>query len=263
MIHIKTDEEIEIMRKSGSILGEVLRMVLESARPGVSELELDRLAEKLIRERGGEQGFMKVKGYYFTTCMSTNDVVVHGIPGGYKLKEGDVIGIDCGVYYKGFHTDMSESVRIKNGKPRFYTGSEKSEDEVDKFLSIGKKALNEAIKQARAGNRVGHISKMIQDIVEVNAGYSIVRSLIGHGVGRELHEEPEIPGVLMDKISNTALLKKNMTIAVEVIYNMGKPDVKLDRDGWTIRTKDGKLAGLYERTIAVTDIDPEMLTVGI
>lgn len=260
MIHIKSDEEIEIMRKSGSILGEVLRIVLESARPGVSELELDRLAERLIRERGGEPGFMKVKGYHYTTCMSTNDVVVHGIPGGYKFKEGDVIGIDCGVYYKGFHTDMSESVRIVNGKPKFYTGSEKGGDEIDKFLSIGKRALIDAIKQARAGNRVGNISQTIQEIVEMDAGYSIVRSLIGHGVGRDLHEEPEIPGVLMDKISNTPKLKKGMTIAVEVIYNMGKPDVRLDRDGWTIRTKDGRLAGLYERTIEVTDGKPELLT---
>lgn len=263
MIHIKTPEEVEIMRRGGKILGEVLFAVLKSVKPGVTELELDKMAEKLIRERGGEPGFMKVKGYHFTTCMSTNDVVVHGIPGSYKLKEGDVIGIDCGVFFKGFHTDMSESVRIKNGKPVFYNGLETDGDEIDKFLSVGKKALNEPIKQAREGNRVGNISQTIQEIVERKAGYSIVRSLIGHGVGRELHEEPEVPGVLMDAISNTAKLKKGMTIAVEVIYNLGKPDVRLDRDGWTIRTKDGKIAGLYERSIAITDSDPEMLTVGI
>lgn len=263
MIHIKTEEQIGIMRYGGKILGDVLFTVLKSVKPGVSELELDRLAEKLIRERGGEPGFMKVAGYHYTTCMSTNDVVVHGIPGEYKLKEGDIIGIDCGVYYKGFHTDMSESVRIVDGKPKFYTGLEKGGDEIDKFLSVGKRALIDAIKQASAGNRVGNISQTIQDIVERKAGYSIVRSLIGHGVGRDLHEEPEIPGVLMDNISNTPKLKKGMTIAVEVIYNMGKPDVRLDRDGWTIRTKDGKPAGLYERTVAVTDHAPEMLTVGI
>jgi methionyl aminopeptidase len=260
MIHIKSPEEIKIMQEGGKILSEVLHKVLNTVKPGVTELELDRLAEKLIRERGGEPAFMRVKNYRHTTCMSTNDVIVHGIPGNYKLKEGDVVGIDCGVYYKGFNTDMSESVRIKNGSPVFYTGTETTGDETDKFLAIGKKALKEAIKVAVAGNRVGHISKAIQDIVEYESGYSIVRSLIGHGVGKELHEEPEVPGFLYTQIKNTPVLKENMTIAVEVIYNMGSPETAIDKDGWTIRTKDHKLAGLYERTIAITNTKPLILT---
>lgn len=260
MIDIKTPDEIKTMQHGGHILAEVLFNVLKSAKPGVTELELDKMAEKMIRERGGEPGFMRVKGYYHTTCMSTNDVIVHGIPGPYKFKEGDIVGIDCGVFYKGFHTDMSESVRIIDGKARFYTGEEKDGDEIDKFLSIGKKALNEAIKVAVNGNRIGNISKTIQDIVENKAGYSIVRSLIGHGVGRELHEEPEVPGFLFHEIKHTPLLTEGMTIAVEVIYNMGSPEVRLDKDGWTIRTKDGKLAGLYERTIAITKNTPLMIT---
>ncbi len=260
MIPIKTPEQIKIMSHGGRILSEVLFEVLEHAVPGVTEIEFDLMAEKLIRERGGEPGFMRVRGYRHATCISTNDIVVHGIPGDYALKEGDVIGIDCGVYYKGFHTDMSESIRIKNGKPKFFTGNETADDGIDKFLSIGKKALNEAIKVAVAGNRVGQISKTIQDIVEHNAGYGVVRSLIGHGVGRELHEEPEVPGFFVGDIKHTPLLKEGMTIAVEIIYNMGTPQVAVDKDGWTIRTKDGKLAGLFERSIAVTQGSPLILT---
>lgn len=260
MIDIKTQEEIKIMEYGGHILADVLFFVLKSVKPGATEIELDRMAEKLIRERGGEPGFMKVRGYHHTTCMSTNDVVVHGIPDNYRLREGDVIGIDCGVFYKGFHTDMSESVRIKNGEPVFYTGEETEGDNVDKFLSVGKKALNEAINAAVAGNRVGHISKTIQDIIEKENGYSVVRSLIGHGVGRELHEEPEVPGFLHQEIKHTPLLKPGMTIAIETIYNMGSPEVRVDKDGWTIRTKDGMLAGLYERTIAITEGEPLMIT---
>ncbi len=260
MIHIKTRDQIKIMQHAGNMLSDVLITVLKAVKPGITELELDQMAEKLIRERGGEPGFMRVRNYPYTTCMSTNDVVVHGIPSNYKLQEGDVIGIDCGVYYKGFHSDMSESVRIQDGSPRFYTGHETGGDKVDKFLSIGKKALTEAISIALPGNRVGHISKTIQDIVERKAGYSIVRNLIGHGVGRQLHEEPEVPGVLFGDISDTPVLKEGMTIAVEIIYNMGTPEVRLDKDGWTIKTKDGKLAGLYERTIAITDGAPLILT---
>jgi len=270
MINIKSPQEIKIMQHGGRILSTVLRTVLQSAKIGVSELELEKLAEKLIREKGGEPGFMRVKGYLHATCMSTNDVIVHGIPSDYKLKEGDVIGIDCGVYYKGFHTDMSESIRIKKGTPVFYTPElstvilnakrEGSYDTIDKFLACGKKALNEAIKVALPGNRIGHISKTIQDIVEVQGGYSIVRSLIGHGVGRELHEEPEVPGFVYREIQHTPKLAEGMTIAVEVIYNLGSGQTMLDKDGWTIRTKDGKIAGLYERTIAITRGAPLLLT---
>jgi methionyl aminopeptidase len=260
MIPIKTPEQIKTMQHGGHILAEVLFEVLRHAVPGVTEIELDRMAERLIRERGGKPGFMRVQGYHHATCMSTNDVVVHGIPGNYVLKEGDIVGIDCGVYYQGLHTDMSESVRIKKGKPVFYSGKETTNDDIDKFLSIGKKALNEAIKVAIPGNRVGHISKTIQDIIEHEAGYGVVRSLIGHGVGEELHEEPEVPGFLIGDIKHTPLLKEGMTIAVETIYNMGMSQVSVDRDGWTIRTKDGKLAGLYERTIAITKDTPLILT---
>jgi methionyl aminopeptidase len=252
MIDYKTPEEIKIMQHGGHILATVLGEVMDAIEPGISELELDALAEKKIRALGGEPGFMKVKGYHHSTCFSTNDVVVHGIPSEYKVQPGDVVGIDCGVFYKGFHTDMSETRRVKR--------KEEKTDAVDDFIAIGKKALYEAVKVAVIGNRIGHISQTIQRIVEKEAGYSVVRSLIGHGVGRELHEAPEVPGYLVGNINRTPALKNGMTIAVEVIYNMGTPDVVLDRDHWTIRTRDGELAGLFERTIAITEEGPLMIT---
>jgi len=255
MIALKTEEEIDIMRKGGKILAEVLREVIKNVKVGISELELDRMAEKLILEKGGESGFKKVEGYKHAICISTNDVVVHGIPTGYKLKEDDVVGIDCGVYYKGFHTDMAQTVRVKNEKLKV-----KNLDEVDKFLDAGEKAMWDGIKAAKAGQRVGNISKAIQKTIE-GQGYSVVRSLIGHGVGKELHEDPEIPGFLDGSILRTPLLKEGMTIAIEAIYNMGKSDVIYSSDdGWTIKSEDGSLSGLFERTIVITRLGSEILT---
>jgi methionyl aminopeptidase len=255
MIHLKMEKEIEIMQVGGKILAEVLREVIKGIKVGVSELELDQLAEKLILEKGGEPGFKKVEGYRHTICISTNDVVVHGIPTEYKFKEGDKVGIDCGVYYKGFHTDMAQTTRVKNEKLKI-----KNEDEIDKFLKTGEKAMWEGIKAAKLGQRVGDISKTIQEIVE-GQGYSVVRNLIGHGVGKELHEDPEVPGFLSGSILRTPLLKEGMTIAVEVIYNMGKSEVVYgNNDGWTIKTKDGSLSGLFERSIAITREGPVVLT---
>ena len=250
MIDYKLPEEVGIMKRGGKILSEALWEVLGHAKPGVTELELDALADRLIRDKGGEPGFKRVKGWKHAICVSTNDVIVHGVPTNYGFKEGDVVGVDCGVFLDGFHTDMSETKIVKAttrvvGVPVVGTQTEA-------FLKIGKRALNEAIKAAKPGNRIGDISRTIQDIVEKQGGYSVTRSLIGHGVGRELHEEPEVPGYVVTKREKTPLLKAGMTIAIEVIYTMGKADVVLDRDGWTIRTKDGSLAGLYERTVAIT-----------
>ena len=251
MIKIKTPQELKIMREGGKILADTLWEVVKSIRPGVSELELDALAEKLIREKGAEPGFKKVPEYNNTICASTNDVVVHGVPSGYRLREGDIIGIDCGVYYKGFHTDMAETVKV----------SAQSSDKVDRFLEIGKKALEAGLKQAKLGNHVGDISKVIQDIVEAQNGYSVVRSLVGHGVGRKLHEDPEVPGYLIGKIEKTPRLIEGMVIAIEVIYNMGGPElVFANNDRWTLKTEDGSLAGLFERTVAITKSGPQILT---
>lgn len=261
MISIKTKEEIKIMAQGGKILADVLFEVLKHTKIGVSEIELEKLAEKLILEKGAKPAFKRVKGYNFATCISTNDTVVHGIPTNYNLRDGDIIGVDCGVYYRGFNTDAAWTVLVQSSKfpPAGEAGKVQS-DERKKFLETGEKALKEAIKVAKAGNRIGHISKTIQDIIE-GSGYSVVRSLIGHGVGKTLHEEPEVPGFLDTDINKTPLLKIGMTIAIEVIYNMGKSDVIYAKDNdWTIKTADGSISGLFERTVAVTEGDPIILT---
>jgi methionyl aminopeptidase len=250
MIDIKTKEEIKVMAEGGKILADVLSEVLKNIKPGITELELDSLAEREIIKRGAMPGFKMVEGYKHTICVSTNEVVVHGIPTSYVIKKGDVVGVDCGVYYKGFHTDMASTVKVG--------GLE--EDKIDIFLKTGKKALEEAIKVAKLGNRVGHISAKIQEIIE-KEGYSVVRNLVGHGVGRELHEEPEVPGFIADDVAKTPKLLLGMTVAIEAIYNMGKPQVMLSgEDDWTIRTKDGSISGLFERTVAITQEGPLILT---
>ena len=261
MIDIKTKEEIEKMTEGGRILAQVLAEVLRNVRVGVSEIELDKLAEEEILRRGAKPAFKKVKNYTNAICVSTNNAVVHGIPTKYKFKEGDLAGIDCGVYFKGLNTDMAETLRVKNQKSKkvIPSVSKNQKDEIDKFLETGERALNEAIKVARAGNRVGHISKTIQDIVE-GSGYSVVRNLVGHGIGKKLHEEPEVPGFLDTDINRTPTLKAGMTIAIEVIYNMGGSDVFLSKDGWTIKTRDKSLSGVFERTIAITQNEPLILT---
>jgi methionyl aminopeptidase len=257
MIQIKSKSEIDAMRVGGKILSEVLGQVIGSVKPGVTELDLDTLAEKLIRAKGAEPGFMKVPGYHHTICACTNDVVVHGIPKNRKLAAGDVICIDCGVYYKGFHTDMAETVRVRDLNIKDNTESYK----IDKFLRVGREALSEAIKVAVIGNRIGHISEVIERIVEKESGYGVLRSLIGHGVGRNLHEDPEVPGVLSGKIENTPILKEGMTIAIEVIYNMGSHEAVYEgSDDWTIVTKDGSISSVFERTVLISKDGPELLT---
>lgn len=248
------NQKIEKMDRAGKILGEVLSEVMEFIKPGVSELEIDALADQLIVEKGGFPGFKKVPGYHHATCISTNDVVVHGIPTGRIIQAGDIVGVDCGVYLDGYHTDMAESKVV--GKD----SDKKTQESKEKFLEIGKKAMFSGIDKAKAGNRVGDISKSIQDIVE-GSGYSVVKSLVGHGVGKELHESPEIPGYLEKTIEATPILKSGMTIAVEVIYNMGSAQVVYtEGDDWTIITEDGNLSGLFERTILVGENGPKLIT---
>lgn len=241
------------MTKGGKILSETMWEVLKHAKAGVSELELDALAEKLIVQKGGKPGFKMVKGYHHTICISTNDVIVHGIPTAYRLKEGDIVGIDCGVFYEGFHTDMSESIVVG--------GMGKAPEKVQKFLKTGKKALEEALKQVKPGNHIGDISHVIQHIVEEDGGYGVTRELIGHGVGKKLHEDPPVPGYMTKKVEKTPLLVPGMVIAVEIIYNMGSREIAFaGTDDWTIKTRDGSLSGLFERTVAITETGHVILT---
>jgi methionyl aminopeptidase len=211
--------KIETMKTGGKILGEVIEELVKFTKPGVKEIEIDRLAEDLIVKKGGKPGFKRVPGYKHTICISTNDVVVHGVPTDRVLEKGDLVGIDCGVFYNGFHTDMAESIIVGGD----------SIPELKRFLTTGRKALFNAIRQAKPGNRVGHVSREIQDLVE-GAGYSIVRSLVGHGVGKELHEKPEVPGYLTTAVDKTPALVAGQTLAIEVIYNMGKSEVVYGRD---------------------------------
>lgn len=251
MIHIKTPQEIDTMRSAGKILGVVLEKVMASIEPGMQELEVDKLAEELIRKNGGEPGFKKVPGYHHTICISINNVVVHGIPTKKVIQKGDVVGVDCGVYLNGYHTDMAETILLPSG--------DNTDRDKLKFLEAGKNALFEAIKRVKSGGRVGELSREMQRVEE--KGYSVVKSLVGHGVGRELHEDPEIPGYLSVSLEKTPLLKENMTIAVEIIYNLGVDEIVYSgEDDWTIVTRDGGISGLFERSMLVTKSGYELLT---
>lgn len=244
-------EKLKAIRHSGEILGDALYETLNQVKPGVTELELNNFADKYIVDQGGYPGFKKVPGYKHALCVATNDVVVHGIPKKRKLTSGDIICLDLGVYYGGYHTDMAETK---------FVGVAEVPKEIKKFLTTGKQAMWDGIAQALPGNRVGHISQAIQKKVE-REGYSVVPNLVGHGVGKTLHEKPEIPGILMRPIEKTPLLKPGMTIAIEVIYNMGGPDVAYDgSDDWTIVTVDGSLSAVFERSLEITEKGYKLLT---
>lgn len=248
MINIKTEKEIDLMKKGGKILSEVVSEAVRFAKPGISELELENFISNLILEKKGFPAFKRVRGYKFASCLSVNDEVVHGIPDNKILKQGDVLCIDCGVFFEGFNTDKSVTFTLG-----------KVDKAIEKFLEVGRIALKKGVEKAMPGNRIGDISKVIQDTVE-SEGYSIVRDLVGHGIGRELHEAPEVPGFLSSSVEKTPLLKEGMTIAIEVIYNMGKKDVVYDSDGWTIKSKDGSISAVFEDTVAITKNNNLVLT---
>ena len=239
-------DKIEKMTKGGKILGQIMEEAMNFARIGISGLQIEDFVRQKISEYGTESAFTKVRDYKYCTCICINDVVVHGVPTDYKLKEGDVLGIDCGVVSEGFNTDMSWSkiVGQKN----------------DKFMEAGVEALKKAIAQAKYGNRIGHISQAIQETIE-KAGYSVVKQLVGHAVGKELHEYPQIPGLLTKSIEKTPEIKEGMTLAIEVIYTMKNPEIVYKNDdGWTISTRDQSKAGLFEATVAIYENRTDILT---
>jgi methionyl aminopeptidase len=255
MIHLKTKEEIATMREGGKKLGTILQQLLEYSNPGIKLTEIESLANKLIEESGAVASFKTVKGYHWATCLCVNEVVVHGIPTPYVLKDGDVLTIDIGLLFKGFHTDTAWTKIV---------GVDTSADKEKKikFLETGQKALLEAIKLARIGNRVGDISASNQKIIE-GAGYSIVKSLVGHGVGYELHEDPQVPNYLRGSIENTYQFRGGETIAIEPIYAFGSGSVVYENDdGWTIATRDRSIAAVFEHSLAITENGPLILTEG-
>lgn len=249
MIPIKSDQEIQIMIRGGRILADILADLLVAVKPGITGLQLENIACDLIKKNNGIPSFQTVRGYKYATCISINDVVVHGIPTNTPFQDGDIVGIDIGMLLDGFHTDMSWTVPVGFVSPQTVL-----------FLETGKKALQESINKAVSGNRIGHISQVIEQTV-TSKGYSVVRSLIGHGVGKNLHEDPEIPGFMAKPIEKTPLLEKNNTLAIEIIYNQGAYGVVYKNDdGWTISTRDESLSGLFELTVAVGEKKPCVLT---
>ncbi len=245
-IYNKTLDEIKIIKEGADILGRVHGQVSRMIAPGLSTLELDTFAEGFIKEQGAVPSFKGYRGFPGSLCISVNDVVVHGIPGEIVLKEGDIVSVDCGVYFKSFHSDSAFTYPVGQ-----------IPDSVKMLLKTTFDSLFLGINSCRKGNRVGDISSSIQQHVE-KEGFSIVRELVGHGVGKHLHEKPEVPN--FGKRGQGPTLTEGIVVAIEPMVNMGKRFVKQDRDGWTIRTQDKQPSAHYEHTVAIIDGQPEVLT---
>ena len=238
--------EIEIVRQSAEILSRAHAEVAKLVAPGVSTAELDRIAEEYIQDHGGEPSFKGYNGFPASLCISSNDQVVHGIPGSYQLRSGDIVSIDCGVFYKGFHSDAAYTYPVGEVK-----------EEVRNLLKVTKESLYLGIENAKAGNRIGDIGFAIQKYVE-DFGFSVVRELVGHGIGKTLHESPEVPNY--GKRGRGTKLKTGLILAIEPMVNMGTRNVIQESDGWTIRTKDHQPSAHFEHTVAVMNGTPEILT---
>jgi methionyl aminopeptidase len=247
MIIRKSEQEIERMARAGEVVAEALALLGERARPGVTTAELDALADELIRSRGGVPTFKGYRGYPASICTSPNDVVVHGIPGPRVLGEGDILSVDVGVTLDGFVADSAYTFPIGEIAP-----------ETERLLEAGKAALAAGIEQCRSGNRLSDISHAIQTATEEH-GFSVVRSLVGHGVGRSMHEEPQIPNY--GEPGRGPLLSPGMTFAIEPMINAGAPDVVIHDDEWSISTVDSSLSAHFEHTVAITEEGPRILTV--
>lgn len=246
MIHLKTEEEIQVIRESAQILGKAHGEVAKLIKPGVKTSTLDKVAEEFIRDHKGIPSFKHYNGFPATLCISVNDVVVHGFPGTYELKETDIITVDGGVQFKGFHSDSAYTYPLEGVK-----------EETLLLLERTYESLHKGIEQAKAGNRVGDVSYAVQSYVE-SFGYGVVRELVGHGVGRNLHEEPEVPN--FGKRGKGVKLVPGMVFAIEPMVNQGTKHVVQESDGWTIRTADKKPSAHFEHTVAVLENKTEVLT---
>ena len=247
MITIKNERELESMRQACKITAAARALAGEMVRPGVSTRAIDQAVRDYIIAQGAKPSFLNYNGFPASACISVNSTVIHGIPGGYILREGDIVSIDVGAYYKGFHGDCAAT---------FACGAISTD--AQKLIDVTRQSFFEGMKFAKMGFRVQDISHAIQTYVESN-GFSIVRSFVGHGVGRQLHEEPEVPN--FGHPGRGPRLVKGMTIAVEPMVNAGTHEVRIQKDGWTVLTADGKLSAHYENTVLITDGEPEILTV--
>ena len=246
MIHYRTDSEIELLRKAALLVGKTLGEVGKHIRPGIRTIELDKIAEEFIRDHGAVPAFKGYEGFPGSLCISVNDAVVHGIPGNYELRDGDIVSIDCGTILDGYVGDSAYT----------FTVGEVSE-EIKLFLQRSKESLYKGIEQAVSGNRIGDIGYAIQSYVE-QFGYGVVRELVGHGVGRKLHEDPQVPNY--GRRGTGTKLSEGIVIAIEPMITFGKRDIIQERDGWTIKTKDRKPAAHFEHDVAVRNGKAEILS---
>ena len=237
MIYYKTAEEIELLRLSNMLVAKTHGEIAKIIRPGIKTIELDKRAEEFIRDNGGVPGFLGYGGFPNTLCISVNDTVVHGIPSNYELKEGDIVSVDCGVVMNGYYGDSAYTFSVGE-----------IPEETKKLLQVTKEALYLGIENAISGNRLGDVSFAVQNHAQSH-GFSVVREMVGHGVGKNLHEKPEVPNY--GKRGRGIVLKEGLVIAIEPMINMGKKEIYQENDGWTIKTKDGKPSAHFEHTIAV------------
>ena len=235
------------MRQACKITAAARALAGEMVRPGVTTIEIDKAVHDFIVAQGAKPSFLNYNGYPASACISVNNVVIHGIPGEYTLKEGDIVSIDVGAFWKGFHGDCAATFACGEISPT-----------AEKLISVTKQSFFEGLKMARKGYRVSDISRMVQDYVEEN-GFSVVRAFVGHGVGEKLHEEPEVPNFVSPR--KGPRLVKGMTLAIEPMVNVGTYDVRVLKDKWTVVTTDGSLSAHYENTVLITDSEPEILTV--
>ena len=246
MIILKSAEEIEKMRKSGQIAAQISQKLTEKVKPGVTTKELDRVASTLIKMHKARPAFLGFRGFPASICTSVNDQIVHGIPGSYRLREGDIISLDFGVVHQGYYSDMAMTLPV---------GS--ISEDAQRLIEVTRSALVSGISQMVAGNRLYDISSAIQECAESN-GFSVVRDLVGHGIGQKMHEEPQIPN--FGKKSTGPYLKAGMVFALEPMVNMGGYEIRTLDDHWTVVTADGSLSCHFEHTVAITDNGPEILT---
>ncbi|MFN3758843.1 MAG: type I methionyl aminopeptidase [Algoriphagus aquaeductus] len=246
MIHYKTSEEVLKIKESADILGKAHGEVAKYVKEGVKTSFLDKIAEEFIRDHGAVPSFKGYNGFPSSLCISVNEVVVHGFPSEYELKDGDIISVDCGVFHQGFHSDSAYTYPIGEVSPSILA-----------LLRSTRDSLYLGIEQAKFGNRVGDIGHAIQKFVEAK-GYTVVRELVGHGLGRKLHEAPEVPNY--GKKGSGPLLKQGMVIAIEPMINLGSRNIVQERDGWTIRTADRKPSAHFEHTVAIFEDRTEVLT---
>jgi len=246
MIPIKSEEDLKMFERSGEILAKIMRKLQRFTRKGVSTMEIDQFAEKLINDENATSAFKGYNGYPANICTSVNEEVVHGIPDGRILKEGDIISLDVGINYKGYLSDAAVTISIGRIAPG-----------LKKLIEVTRNSLTEGIKQARIDNRVSDISYAIQNYVEKN-GFSVVRQFVGHGIGFDLHEEPQIPN--FGVAHQGEVLKKGMLLAIEPMVNMGTWECEILDNGWTAVTKDNSASAHFEHTVAITENGPEILT---